>query len=220
MTMADAVAVLDAGRVEQQGPPAELYEHPRTTFVANFLGTSNLIEAEIVDADGPAGEELAARVPGAESTVRLPARRCAVEDVRAGARVLVGVRPEKIALRHADDPGNGADGGGSDGGSGSDASAVRNRLTGTVRDAGYLGVSLQYVVDGTGCGELAVYEQNIERDERLRPGADVVLVWQPAHTFALDAAQSATAGTEEETAKETAKEPEAEPEAAPEGETV
>ncbi len=44
MTMADTVAVMNGGRVEQLGAPADLYENPRTTFVANFLGTSNLIE--------------------------------------------------------------------------------------------------------------------------------------------------------------------------------
>ena len=47
MTMADTVAVMNGGRVEQLGAPDELYENPRTTFVANFLGTSNLIEAEV-----------------------------------------------------------------------------------------------------------------------------------------------------------------------------
>ncbi|WP_031090376.1 ABC transporter ATP-binding protein, partial [Streptomyces sp. NRRL WC-3549] len=50
MAMADTVAVMNGGRVEQLGAPADLYENPRTTFVANFLGTSNLIEAEIVSA--------------------------------------------------------------------------------------------------------------------------------------------------------------------------
>src|SRR5687768_8182899 len=45
MTMADTVAVMNAGVIEQMGAPDELYENPRTTFVANFLGQSNLIEA-------------------------------------------------------------------------------------------------------------------------------------------------------------------------------
>ena len=49
MTMADTVAVMNGGRVEQLGAPADLYENPKTTFVANFLGTSNLIEAEVAE---------------------------------------------------------------------------------------------------------------------------------------------------------------------------
>ncbi len=48
MTMADTIAVMNAGVIEQMGAPDELYENPRTTFVANFLGQSNLIEGTIV----------------------------------------------------------------------------------------------------------------------------------------------------------------------------
>ena len=180
MTMADTVAVMNAGRVEQLGAPDELYERPRSTFVANFLGTSNLIEAEITEAKG---EELVLEAVGTDTVLRLPTARCAVEDPAAGGKVLVGVRPEKISLAPAEDAGeDGAD----------------NRLTGRIRDAAYLGVSLQYVVDTPVCPEFSVYEQNVERDERLTPGTEVVLRWRPAHTFALDAAQDADAGTVEE----------------------
>lgn len=55
MTMADTVAVMNAGRVEQLGSPTDLYENPNTTFVANFLGTSNLIEAEV---DTKSGDDI------------------------------------------------------------------------------------------------------------------------------------------------------------------
>ncbi|GAB2771516.1 ABC transporter ATP-binding protein [Streptomyces daliensis] len=188
MTMADTVAVMYAGRVEQRGAPAELYENPRSTFVANFLGTSNLVAAEITAVDA-AGIQLrtdgsGGSADGADDKLRLPVERCAVEGAAAGDKVLVGVRPEKIALALA-----------------ADASSVppdRNRLTGRIRDASYLGVSTQYVIDSPACPELAVYEQNVARDARLAPGADVVLHWDPAHTFALDAAQDAEAGTGEE----------------------
>ena len=49
MTMADSIAVMNAGKIEQLGAPTELYEHPRTAFVAGFLGVSNLLRGE---ADG------------------------------------------------------------------------------------------------------------------------------------------------------------------------
>ena len=52
MTMADTIAVMNKGVIEQMGAPSELYENPRTTFVANFLGQSNLIQAEVVDNSG------------------------------------------------------------------------------------------------------------------------------------------------------------------------
>jgi spermidine/putrescine transport system ATP-binding protein len=52
MTMADTIAVMNQGVIEQMGAPSELYENPKTTFVANFLGQSNLIEAEIQGREG------------------------------------------------------------------------------------------------------------------------------------------------------------------------
>ncbi|MFE3072818.1 ABC transporter ATP-binding protein [Streptomyces sp. NPDC059247] len=175
MTMADQVAVMNGGRVEQLGAPADLYENPRTTFVANFLGTSNLIEAEVLET----GADLLVTAGG--SRLRVPGDRCTAA-VRQGGKVLVGVRPEKISLTHADDAATVADG--------------RNRVTGRIADSSFIGVSTQYVVDGPAGGGLQVYEQNIERDTRLRPGAEVVLHWNPAHTFGLDAAQAIDAGVE------------------------
>ncbi|ANW17814.1 ABC transporter ATP-binding protein [Streptomyces clavuligerus] len=170
LTMADTVAVMNGGRVEQLGAPAELYETPRTPFVARFLGTSNLIGATAVST---AGGEIAATA--GDTTLRLPADRCA-RLPRAGERLLVGVRPEKITLVRAEDADT--------------VPAGRNRLSGTVAAAGFLGVSTQYLVESPVCppGErLEVYAQNIERDTRLVPGAPVVLHWNPVHTFGLDA---------------------------------
>ncbi|MFK4108794.1 ABC transporter ATP-binding protein [Streptomyces sp. NPDC002176] len=180
MTMADTVAVMNAGRVEQLGSPAELYENPRTTFVANFLGTSNLIEAEV---DSRSGGDIVLRA--GDGKLLLPEARCQA-PAPTGGKLLVGIRPEKIALTHADDAGSVPEG--------------RNRLTGTIADASFIGVSTQYVIDSPVAGALAVYAQNVERDIRLVPGAEVVLHWNPAHTFALDAAQDIDAGTEEEVA--------------------
>ncbi|MFI8826423.1 ABC transporter ATP-binding protein [Streptomyces sp. NPDC053431] len=175
MTMADQVAVMNGGRVEQLGAPADLYENPQTTFVANFLGTSNLIEAEVVETGGDV------LVTAGGGKLRVPGDRC-TSAVRVGGGVLVGVRPEKISLTHADDAGEIADG--------------RNRVTGRIADSSFIGVSTQYVVNSPAGAELQVYEQNIERDSRLVPGAEVVLHWNPAHTFGLDAAQDIDAGVE------------------------
>ncbi|MET9537060.1 ABC transporter ATP-binding protein [Streptomyces sp. NPDC006553] len=175
MTMADQVAVMNGGRVEQLGAPADLYENPKTTFVANFLGTSNLIEAEVLET----GSDVLVTAGGGK--LRVPGDRC-TSAVRQGGKVLVGVRPEKISLAHADDAGSIADG--------------RNRVTGRIADSSFIGVSTQYVVNSPAGAELQVYEQNIERDTRLVPGAEVVLHWNPAHTFGLDAAQDIDAGVE------------------------
>jgi spermidine/putrescine transport system ATP-binding protein len=174
MTMADQVAVMNGGRVEQLGAPADLYENPRTTFVANFLGTSNLIEAEVAET----GTDIVVTAGGGK--LKVPGDR-SPSAVRSGGKLLVGVRPEKISLAHADDEGTIADG--------------RNRVTGRIVDSSFIGVSTQYVVDSPAGAGLQVYEQNIERDTRLVPGAEVVLHWNPAHTFGLDAGQSMLAGT-------------------------
>ncbi|HEY7197287.1 MAG TPA: ABC transporter ATP-binding protein [Gaiellaceae bacterium] len=85
MTMADTIAVMNAGRIEQLGSPDELYERPRTAFVAGFLGVSNLLSGES-DGDG---------------TVRLtegPVVRAPAATERGP--VAVGIRPEKIRFGH------------------------------------------------------------------------------------------------------------------------
>jgi len=86
MTMADWIVVMNGGHIEQLGEPADLYEHPRTEFVANFLGVSNLLPGTVEAGD----------------TVRLESGQ--VLHVRPGAvsgrsrSVSVGIRPEKLHI--------------------------------------------------------------------------------------------------------------------------
>jgi spermidine/putrescine transport system ATP-binding protein len=175
MTMADTIAVMNAGRIEQLGAPADLYERPCSTFVANFLGQSNLLAAEVT---GRQGGDLLLDVSG--TRIALPADRIGADE----SRVLIGVRPEKLTITHRDDAASIADG--------------RNRITGTVQDAGFIGVSTQYVVRAAWGQEIAVFEQNMERDTRIVPGAEVVLHWNPVHSFGIDAAQDPNAGQDPE----------------------
>jgi spermidine/putrescine transport system ATP-binding protein len=84
MTMADSIAVMNAGRIEQLGSPDELYERPATPFVARFLGASNLL-------DGEASGDGAVRLTDGQ-TVRVPSA-----SGRSGP-VAIGIRPEKIRL--------------------------------------------------------------------------------------------------------------------------
>jgi spermidine/putrescine transport system ATP-binding protein len=86
MTMADAIAVMNRGRIEQLGTPTELYERPRTAFVAGFLGVSNLLHGAVEAPD-------CVRLDAGE-LVRIPP---SVLGNRTG-RVAVGIRPEKIRL--------------------------------------------------------------------------------------------------------------------------
>lgn len=175
MTMADTVAVMNAGRVEQLGDPADLYENPGTTFVANFLGTSNLIEGEVLST----GTDIVVSAGGGR--LRLLAGRCPAPTTKGG-KLLLGIRPEKISLAHRDDADEIAEG--------------RNRVTGRIVDSSFIGVSTQYVVESPAGKSLHVYEQNVERRAGLTPGSEVVLHWNPAHTFGLDATQDIDAGVE------------------------
>ena len=83
MTMADTIAVMNLGKIEQLGSPTDLYERPRTAFVANFLGTSNL---------------LGGAVEGADSVRLLDGSVVTVDTAGRSGSVAVGVRPEKIRL--------------------------------------------------------------------------------------------------------------------------
>jgi spermidine/putrescine transport system ATP-binding protein len=164
MTMSDRIAVMNHGRYEQLGDPESLYERPTTRFVAGFLGISNLIPAAIEDTEG---QYASARLRD-DSRIRVP--RSLLNGAEA---VSIGVRPEKIRLseRAADRP------------------AGHNRLVGVVRDASYLGVSTQYLVEAQG-GNLTVYEQNVERATRAElwaRGDEVQMTWSPDHSFVVPA---------------------------------
>ncbi|CAA9393845.1 MAG: Putrescine transport ATP-binding protein PotG [uncultured Nocardioidaceae bacterium] len=172
MTMADTIAVMNAGVIEQQGTPSDLYGHPRTTFVANFLGQSNLLPGTIRDRTG---DEVTAEVHGTKVLASH-----VTSDVREGD-VWVGVRPEKVTL-HASGEGH-RDG--------------QNRLPeGEVIDVSYVGVSTQYVVRLPFGQKLMVFEQNTGERPPFTVGDRVDLAWLADHTFLLDARQDAHAGAD------------------------
>jgi spermidine/putrescine transport system ATP-binding protein len=166
MTMADTIAVMNAGVIEQLGDPAELYERPHTTFVANFLGQSNLLPGAVTGSDG---ENVVVDVRG--QSLRVPRSRCSAPD---GA-VWFGVRPEKLRI---------VTGGGG---------VTGNQLSGTVTDASFTGVSTQYLVKLGWDQEITVVQQN-DGTPPLRPGQQVTVQWAPEHGFALGADQDAHAG--------------------------
>lgn len=172
MTMADTIAVMHDGVIEQMGAPEELYDQPATTFVSNFLGQSNLVRAEVV---GPSGDEVVVDVHG--SKVAAPASR----SRRTTGTVWVGVRPEKVFLVPED---------------AARADGSNHLPGGTVVDVSFTGVSTQYVVRMPWGQELAVFEQNSGAGGRSRRGETVSLTWDAAHTFLLDADQDAHAGDE------------------------
>ena len=169
MTMADTIAVMNGGRVEQLGAPTQIYENPATAFVANFLGQCNLIPGQISGGDG---DNAVLSANGFNFCV--PRSR-----VRAsGSSAILGVRPEKITMYWADER----------------VPEGHNRLEGTVTDVSFTGVSTQYLVEVPWGQEIVVFEQNLSLEELSHRGEKVQIGWAPGHTFALDGAEDITAG--------------------------
>uniref|UniRef100_UPI003F4A536C ABC transporter ATP-binding protein n=1 Tax=Micromonospora aurantiaca (nom. illeg.) TaxID=47850 RepID=UPI003F4A536C len=171
MTMADTVAVMNAGRIEQLGAPADIYEYPATAFVANFLGQSNLLAAE---AGGRAADDVLVTAHGSRFSV--PAGRARLTDGPA----FLGVRPEKLHL--ADGP---------DG-----VPAGHQHVGGIVTDTSYVGVSTQYLVRTAWGSELSAFAANSGLGGRLAVGTAVTAHWDPRHAFLLPRA----AGEDDQTA--------------------
>lgn len=97
MTLADRIVVLSAGRIEQVGPPLELYEHPANLFVAQFIGSPamNIVNAAIEET-------------GAQTTVKLPGGNLVTVDTATeasehGKSCHFGVRPEDLSVSTGDD---------------------------------------------------------------------------------------------------------------------
>ncbi len=172
MTMADTVAVMHEGRIEQMGSPVEIYENPKTAFVANFLGQSNLLTGTIKGVDG---DLLAVDVNGV--TLYVPQSKT---DIRSG-KIVIGVRPEKIRVVDIDTPG-----------------LPKNQVIGTISDNAFVGVSTQYVVDSPWGQELSAFEQNVDPNDLGYKGNRVVLAWEPRNSFALHPDEDLTAGIEPE----------------------
>ncbi len=160
MTMADTIAVLNKGKVEQVGAPVELYENPHSAFVAGFLGQTNLLSVDVVSRDA---STVVVDFHGVRLT--MPADRLTA----SGTAVEAGVRPEKISM---------ADLG--------QAPSGMNTIDGTIIDASFIGVSTQYVVRALADAEeeVAVFSQNSATRIR-RVGEQVSLHWHPEHTFGL-----------------------------------
>ncbi len=159
MTMADTVAVMNHGRIEQMGAPEAMYDLPKTAFVANFVGQSNLGTGRIIDTDG---DRLVAEVQG--SRVKIPKARSSVHS----GEVMFGVRPEKVRVRREQPEGIGDD------------------VKGVVRDVSFIGVATQYLVEVPSGAIWSAYEQNLDVEPiDLRPGDEVWLTWQSGHAFGV-----------------------------------
>jgi spermidine/putrescine transport system ATP-binding protein len=168
MTMADTIAVMNEGKIEQMGSPIQIYEHPKTAFVANFLGQTNLFEGTVA---GIEGDELAVKVK--DTTIFVP---LSSTEIRSG-RIVFGVRPEKVKIVDQGKPG-----------------LPKNQINGSIKLTAFVGVSTQYEVITNWGQEVSAFEQNIDPTDLGRPGQAVTLAWEPRHSFVLDPDDDLTAG--------------------------
>jgi spermidine/putrescine transport system ATP-binding protein len=163
LTMSDRIAVMNRGRVEQVGTPEDVYERPATTFVAGFIGVSNLMPASVVQ----------------RSRVRLergPEVGAQTAGLGPGERCYAVVRPEKLRVELAGEP--------------SPSSNGLPRVEGVVESSVYLGTATQIVVNLGEEVRMTVLVPNADEAERQRlpgGGARVVLSWEPEHMHVVRA---------------------------------
>jgi spermidine/putrescine transport system ATP-binding protein len=179
LTMSDRIAVMSNGLVEQVDAPEHVYERPRTTFVAGFIGVSNLMPGTVTRASGDRG------------TIKLdtgPEVETSVDGIAPGERCHAVVRPEKLQIRHANEPGP-------------------DRLPaveGVVESSVFLGTATQIVVKLAGNVPITVLVPNASEAERSRlpgGGATVRLAWEPEHIHVVrESEASADADAEAATA--------------------
>jgi len=162
LAMSDRIAVMNGGRVAQTGSPREIYEHPRTAFVADFIGSLNAFDLRI---DELVGMNAVMRLGEAERIV-VPVG----DGHRPGETLRVAVRPERVQIEPAGNPVL-------DGGS---------RVDGTIADVVFLGMYTQFHVE-TGVGRLVCHRLADESLAATEAGTRVSLSWEPEQASLLGA---------------------------------
>jgi spermidine/putrescine transport system ATP-binding protein len=160
LAMSDRIAVMNDGRVDQVGIPREIYERPRTAFVADFIGSLNVLDLRI---DELVGENAVMRF-GDNERVVVPVGT----GHRVGEVLRVAVRPERVRVEAAGSPEL-------DGGS---------RLVGTIGEIVFLGMYTQFHVD-TPAGRLVCHRVADDSVARFAAGSHVALSWEPEHASLL-----------------------------------
>jgi spermidine/putrescine transport system ATP-binding protein len=165
MSISDTIAVMNQGRIEQIGKPAEIYETPRTSFVAAFIGDTNFLEGRVTESLGERFSR--AEIPGLGAVM--------IDNdkpVRPGDRIHLSLRPEKLMVSR-DKPASGQ---------------WDNAVPGTVEDVIYFGSHTRYWVR---CGEYRICAEQQHRtfqlDETAPSWGDAVwLRWHANDGFLLE----------------------------------
>ncbi len=166
MTMADRIAVMRDGRIEQIGTPRDLYEAPVSQWIAGFVGDINLIEGRVV-ANGNGELTVAAK----HDFIRV----VSAQEVPRGVDIGIAIRPEKMRLVRVDTPRN-------------DSVPHRNARRGTVTALAYLGNQTVYTVapDDGGAPLRATLANTARRDgDGFAVGERVIASFAPADAAVL-----------------------------------
>lgn len=162
MDMADTVAVMNKGRIEQMGTPEALYDRPKTFFVSQFLGQSNVFVGDAVESSA---NSVSIEVAGFK--ISAAKQRSEVSK----GKIAIGVRPEKVQFHEDKKP---------------TASSDLNVLgPGEIIDIRFTGVSNQYLIDIPNLGEVTVFAQNVGKSPVTELGAKVWISWKVEHSFGL-----------------------------------
>ena len=161
MDMADTVAVMNKGHIEQMGAPEKLYDRPKTVFVSKFLGQSNIFVGDVAEENA---NSISINVNGSKLTV--PKDRA---EKHTG-RIALGVRPEKAQF-HEEQPSNSAD--------------LNIIGPGEIIDIRFTGVSNQYLIEIPNIGGVTVFAQNIGKSPVIELGAKVWVSWKIEHSYGL-----------------------------------
>lgn len=160
MVLSDRIAVMDRGKVVQEGTPTSIYHHPANRFVANFIGESNFFDGKVMDI---AADEVSVDVPGFRQPIRVLAKR----PVARGETVTVMVRPECMVL--IPDP------------STAERRDLVNVVEGVIAKAAFLGMYTQIVVELTNGATALIHQPGggeLESAPQSLLGQSVTLGWR------------------------------------------
>jgi len=161
MDMADTVAVMNLGHIEQMGAPEALYDRPKTVFVSKFLGQSNLLVGDVTSSST---NSISIEVAG--SKISVPKARAEKHK----GKIAIGFRPEKATFLTKKPV----------------ASSSTNVIgPGVILDIRFTGTSNQYLIEVPQLGNITVFAQNMGQSPVIKLGEQVWISWAVEHSFGL-----------------------------------
>lgn len=151
LTMSDRIAVMNEGIIEQIAAPEEIYERPKTKFVADFIGETNLIEAKVSSVN----KENALLQLEAGTEIKVENK-----DLFIGESVCIAVRPERLKLKESPDKGD-------------------EWLCGTLKERIYVGAALKTVIELKNGNEIVINEFTGDRFNFENKDKQVFVTWKP-----------------------------------------